>query len=73
MIGRLCRFLGGRRLLLLDLLLRSARRAEVDLFIWKLLTAVRTESSGFFEEFRATPWAEVGIFFGELRAALRAR
>jgi len=68
----LCRFLVGR-LLLLDLLLRSALRAEVDLFLGKLLTAVRTELGGFLEEFRATPWAEVGIFVGELRAALRAR
>jgi len=71
----LCLFLVGRLLLrlLLDLLLRSALRAEVDLFLGKLLTAVRTESSDFLEEFRATPWAEVGIFVGELRAALRAR
>jgi hypothetical protein len=69
----LCRFLVGCLLLLLDLLLRSALRAEVDLFLGKLLTAVRTESGGFLEEFRATPWAEVGIFVGELRAALRAR
>jgi len=68
----LCLFLVGR-LLLLDLLLRSALRAEVDLFLGKLLTAVRTELSGFSGEFRATPWAEVGIFAGELRAALRAR
>jgi hypothetical protein len=69
----LCRFLVGRLLLLLDLLLRSALRAEVDLFLGKLLATVRTESSGFLEEFRATPWAEVSIFVGELRAALRAR
>jgi hypothetical protein len=70
-IGRLCRFLVGRRLLLL--LLRSALRAEVNGLIGKLLATVRTELGGFSGELRAALRAEVRSFIGELRAALRAR
>jgi hypothetical protein len=69
----LCLFLVGRRRLLLDRLLRSALRAEVDLFIGKLLTAVRTELDGLLEELRAALRAEVGLFIGKLRIAVRAR
>src|SRR5918994_7407969 len=71
-IERLCRFLIGRRLLVL--LLRAALRAEVNGFIGKLLATVRTEQlGGFIGKLRAALRAEVGSFIGELRAALRAR
>jgi hypothetical protein len=69
-------FLVGRRrrlLLLLDLLLSSALRAEVDRFIGKLFAAVRTGFVGFFGQLRAALRAEVGCFVGKLRTAVRAR
>jgi hypothetical protein len=70
-IGRLCRFLVCRRLLL-DVLLRSALGAEVGSFIGKLLAAVRTELGGLLGELRAALRAEVGSFIGELGATVRA-
>jgi len=69
----LCRFLVGRHLVLLALLLRSTLGAEVDLFIGKLLAAVRTELDGLLGNLRAALGAEVGLFIGKLRTAVRAR
>jgi len=68
---RLCRFLVGRRRLVL--LLRSALRAEANGFIGKLLATVRTELGGFLGELRAAFGAEVGSFIGKLLATVRAR
>ena len=58
-------FLVGRCfLLLLAMLLGSALGAEVDLFIGKLLTAVRTELDGLLGKLSAALGAEVGLFIG---------